>query len=65
MFSSEICENVKYTYFEERPLCERLVLRIPQGFCILMNENQFSTSIKINWTKIHFHNLISLAYFYK
>ena len=26
---------------------------------------QFSRSIKINWTKIHFYNLISLAYFYK
>ena len=30
-----------------------------------MNKNQFSTSIKINWTKIHFFNLTLLAYFYK
>ena len=26
---------------------------------------QFSTSIKISWTKLHFYNLIWLAYFYK
>ena len=29
------------------------------------SQKQFSTLIKINWTKVHFYNLASLAYSYK
>ena len=62
MLSAPILKNVYVNdWFWEN--FKRSYQSPPQGFCILMNENQFSASIKINWTKIHFYN--SLAYFYK
>ena len=62
MLSALILKNV---YVNDQFWVKRSYRTPPQSFFILMNENQFSTSIKINWTKMHFYKLISLACFYK